>query len=381
MSSRTALLLRAVGAVAAVIVVTACGSQASVPEAPNADAHALPAATQTRLDDAIKRAMSDAAIPGVMVGIWSPAGDYVRSFGLADKTTNALMRTDFYSRIGSVTKTFTVTALLQLVDAGKLRLDDAVADYIAGVPAGGQITLRELAQMRSGLKTYDDVPELANAFTADPERSFTPQELMGYVLDKPLEFAPGSQYQYSNTNTVLLGLVIEKQSGQHLADYIREHILDPLALAHTSFPLTADFHGPHPQGYTDLNGQEVNATDWNPSWGWAAGNMISTLDDMRVWAKALATGTLLTPEMQRQRLDTISPMNPEQTAFYGLGIFNAAGWLGHSGSVFGYQSVVVYLPEAQTTLVCFINTDVPHDASTTLARAITTVISPDHVYR
>ena len=109
--------------------------------------------------------------------------------------------------------------------------------------------------------------------------------------------------------------------------------------------------------------------------------MISNLDDMRIWAKAVATGTLLTPEMQRQRLDAMSAMNPEQTAFYGMGISNAAGWLGHSGSVFGYQSVVIYLPEEQTTLVCFLNTDVPHDAAATLARAITTIISPDHVYR
>ena len=108
--------------------------------------------------------------------------------------------------------------------------------------------------------------------------------------------------------------------------------------------------------------------------------MISTLDDMRIWASALATGALLTPETQRQRLDTTVPMNPQKSSFYGLGIFNAAGWIGHSGSIFGYQSVALYLPQMQTTLVFFINTDVPHEASTTLARAITSLISPDHVY-
>jgi D-alanyl-D-alanine carboxypeptidase len=202
-----------------------------------------------------------------------------------------------------------------------------------------------------------------------------------YALDKPLNFPPGSQYEYCNTNTMLLGLVVEKQSGQALPDYIGEHILVPLKLTHTSFPTTAAFPDPHPQGYTTLDRREQIATDWNPSWGWGAGNMISTLDDMRIWARALADGALLTPDTQRQRLDTIVPMNPERTAFYGLGIFSDGGWIGHTGVIFGYQTGVFYLPQTQTTLVFFTNSDQPHDAGTTLARAITSVISPDHVYR
>jgi D-alanyl-D-alanine carboxypeptidase len=164
-------------------------------------------------------------------------------------------------------------------------------------------------------------------------------------------------------------------------DYINEHILAPLKMTHTSFPTTAAFPDPHPQGYTTLQGAEQIATDWNPSWAWAAGNMISTLDDMRIWARALATGTLLAPETQRQRLDTTVQMNTQQTAFYGLGIFNDAGWIGHSGIIFGYQTVALYLLQTQTTLVFFINTDVPHEVGTTLARAITSVISPNHEYR
>jgi len=205
--------------------------------------------------------------------------------------------------------------------------------------------------------------------------------VLGYALEKPLQFPPGIQYHYSNTNTVLLGLAVEKQSGQTLADYISEHILAPLKLTHTNFPTTAAFPSPHPQGYTAVEGTARTATDWNPSWAWAAGNMISTLDDMRIWAGALAPGALLTPQTQRLRLDATVPMNAQETAFYGLGIFNAAGWIGHSGSIFGYQTVALHLPQTQTTLVFFTNTDVPHEASTTLARAITTVISPDHVYR
>ena len=375
-------------AVMAAVMVASAACSSTVPStsgvssASSAEASTpLAGAAATQLDTAVGQAMTEASIPGAIVGIWGPAGNYVRAFGVADKTTRAPMSTDMYSRIGSVTKTFTVTALLQLVDEAKLKLDDPISKYIPGVPAGDQITLRDLAQMQSGLLTFDDVAEFANSYLTDPHQSFTPAQLLGYALDKPLQFPPGSQYQYSNTNTVLLGLVVEKQSGQSLPDYIRDHILAPLKMTHTSFPTTAAFPDPHPQGYTAPQGMELSATDWNPSWAWGAGNMISTIEDMRIWARALATGALLTPETQRQRLDTTVPMNPQRSAFYGLGIFSAGGWIGHSGSMFGYQTVALYLPQTQTTLVFFINTNAPLDASTKLASAITKVISPDHQYR
>jgi D-alanyl-D-alanine carboxypeptidase len=369
-------------AMMATLMVASSACSSTVPSTPVGSATSgveASAPLATQLDAAIGQAMTDASIPGAIVGIWGPAGGYVRAFGVADKATHAPMQTDLYSRIGSVTKTFTVTAVLQLVDQGKLKLDDSIAKYVPGVPSGDRITLRELAQMQSGLVTFDDVEEFANSYTIDPHQSFTPAQLLGYVLDKPLQFPPATQYQYSNT--VLLGLVVEKQSGQSLPDYIREHILTPLKMTHTSFPTTAAFPHPHPQGYTNLQGVERTATDWNPSWAWGAGNMISTLEDMRIWARALATGALLTLETQRQRLDTAVPMNPQASAFYGLGLFNAGGWIGHSGSIFGYQTVALYLPQTQTALVFFINTDMPHQASTTLASAITNVISPDHKYR
>ena len=253
--------------------------------------------------------MTDKSIPGAIVGVWGPDGDYVRPFGVADKTTQAPMQTDSYMRIGSLTKTFTITALLQLVDQGKLRLDDPIAKYVAGVPSGDVITLRLLAQMQSGLVTYDGVPEFEAAFTADPQRTFTPTQLLSYALDKPLQFPPGTKYDYCNTNTVLLGLVVEKLSGQSLADYVSEHILVPLKLTHTSTPTTSAFPDPHPQGYTVIDGTERVTTDWNPSWAWSNGNMISTLDDMRIWARTLSSGELLSEEMRYERFSSALPMS------------------------------------------------------------------------
>jgi D-alanyl-D-alanine carboxypeptidase len=338
-----------------------------------------------RLDTAVNQAMTAAGVPGAIIGIWGPDGTYVRVFGVADKTTRAPMKADFYSRIGSVTKTFTVTGVLQLADQGKFGLDDPIAKFVDGVPQGDKITLRQLARMQSGLFNYSESTAFQQAMFADPRRAFTPHELLNYAFAQPNRFPPGDGFEYCNTNTVLLGLVVEKVSGQSLHSYIQDHIVTPLAMSHTSFPTTNAFPEPHPQGYTvqTADGKEAAATDWNPSWGWAAGAMISTLDDMRIWAPALATGKLLTPQMQAQRLQTVgSPGMPPQDG-YGLGIFNLGGWIGHNGSLPGYQTVAVYLPQKQTTLVILINTDIEYqgsEPSTTLATAITKELTPDHIY-
>jgi D-alanyl-D-alanine carboxypeptidase len=338
-----------------------------------------------RLDAAIEQTMKAANIPGAIVGVWGPDGDYVRAFGVADKANGQPMNADFYHRIGSVTKTFTVTAVLQLAEQGKVGLDDPVGKYVDGVPDGDRITLRQLARMQSGLANYTESTAFQQAMFADPRRPFTPQELLGFGFAEPPKFPPGQGFEYSNTNTVLLGVLVEKLSGQPLHDYIRDHIVTPLGMSHTNFPTTNAFPEPHAQGYTvqTADGKEATATDWDPSWAWAAGAMISTLEDLHIWAPALATGKLLTPEMQAQRLQTVGAEGLPPQDGYGLGIFNLGGWIGHNGSLPGYQTVVVHLPERQMTMVIEINTDIEAlggEPSTALATAITKELTPDHIY-
>ncbi|WP_460353184.1 serine hydrolase domain-containing protein [Mycobacterium sp. ZZG] len=349
-----------------------------------ATAATMAAPLADRLDGAVERVMAEAGIPGAIIGIWTPDGDYVRAFGVADKKTRAPMKTDLYSRIGSLTRTFTVTAVLLLADQRKLGLDDPIAEHLDGIPGGEAVTLRQLARMRSGLPDYTTNPEFVSAAFADPARAFTPAQLLELAFFPPTVFATGAGYHHSNTDTVLLGLVVEKVSGQSLADYIREHISAPLGMEATSFPTDASFPRPHAAGYTvqTPDDGETTATDWNPSRSWAAGNMVSTLHDMRIWAPALANGTLLSPAMQRQRLvDGSGGPAPEG---YGLGVSNFAGWVGYAGSVPGYQCVSVHLPGRQTTLVIMTNTDIAFrgaQPSALLATAVTAELTPDHVYR
>ncbi|WP_405788226.1 serine hydrolase domain-containing protein [Streptomyces sp. NBC_01367] len=345
-------------------------------------AQLTPAVTR-QLDAAIKKVLAEAKIPGVIVAVSAPGkGDYVRSFGIADKATGAPMTPNLNMRIGSVTKTFTVTALLELVDEGKVGLDDPIGKYIDGVPNGDRITLRELAGMRSGLFNYSADEDFYKALTSNPDRPFTPQELLGYSFKHPVLFEPNAKFYYCNTNLILLGLVVEKVSGVPLDRFIDQKVVAPAGLKHTVFPTGPEFPTPHAHGYTNqtASGKVEDATDWNPSWGWAAGAMISDLPDMRSWAKTLATGTLLTPATQAQRLDVVDAL---PGTGYGLGIFNVQGWIGHNGSLPGYGSLVLYLPESKATLVVLLNTDIGYqgqEPSTLFGEAITKIVTPDRVY-
>ncbi|MFD7081665.1 serine hydrolase domain-containing protein [Streptomyces sp. NPDC059918] len=356
---------------------------ASAPAAADQEFPQLTPAVARQLDDAVRKVMNEAKVPGVMVSLSAPGkGSYVRAFGVADKATGAPIRTDMNMRIGSVTKTFTVTALLQLVDQGKARLDDPIGKYVAGVPNGDRITLRQLADMRSGLFNYSEDEGFFKALTSDPRRPFTPQELLAYSFKHPVLFQPGAKFYYCNTNLILLGLVVEKQSGQRLDDYINQKVVRPAGLHHTLFPVGAEFPKPHSQGYTDqtASGKTEDAADWNPSWGWAAGAMISDLDDLKSWTKVMATGTLLKPATQAERLKVVEAL---PGTGYGLGIFKVQGWIGHNGSLPGYQALAVYLPEAKATLAVMLNTDIAYEGSepsTLFGEAITKVVTPDHVF-
>lgn len=338
------------------------------------------------LTTSISRALDRAGAPGAIVGVWQPhRAAYVRTFGVRDTQTRQPMRRDLFMRIGSETKTFTVTALLQLAEQGKVRLDDPIAKYVPGVTAGDQITLRQLANMTSGLPNYTLSEAFDTALVADPHKEWTPQELLSLVSGEPLQFQPGQGFSYSNTNTVLIGLVVEQVSGESIGAYIKRHITDPLGMSQTSFPLDSALPDPHADGYANDTPDKstANATNWNPSWTWSAGQMVSTLRDLHIWAPRLATGRgLLGPKMQRERARSVAgPGNP---ITYGLGLFNVHQWIGHNGSLPGYQTLALYRPQTKTTIVALINSDIErspgHAPSTLVGEAITKVISPKHIY-
>jgi D-alanyl-D-alanine carboxypeptidase len=374
-------LARGIQGLAVVLTAFVAAGSAAAPAAVAADRSRDRALTR-----AVEAAMRETEIPGAIVGVWQDGkAPYVRAFGVRDRATDLPMSPRLHMRIGSETKTFTVTALLQLAAEGELSLDDPIDRYVRGVVNGDTVTLRELASMVSGIPSYTHVEAFVTELKDHPRRSWTPAQLLSYVNGAPALFAPGAGFDYSNSNTVLLGLVIEQVSGQPLSRYVEQHLLEPLGMTHTAFPDDAAFPSPHARGYTDQtpDGTVADATRWNPSWGWAAGAMTSTVRDLHVWAEHLATGEGLLPRtLQRERLASVR-RPPGETTEYGLGLFNVNGWIGHNGSLPGYQTVAIHRPATGTTVVALVNTDIVRDGavpSTAVGRAVTKVLSPKHVY-
>jgi D-alanyl-D-alanine carboxypeptidase len=330
------------------------------------------------LDKAIPAAMERASIPGAVVGIWQDGRKpYVRAFGVSNTATGEPMTADMHMRIGSTTKSFVVTGILMLADQGKLNLDDTIDRYVKGAPNGDKITLRQLAAMRSGLFNYAD--ETNPKMPEQPFRQWTPRELVEVAFRHQPFFPPGNAFDYSNTNTVLLGLVVEAVSGQSLKSFIDEKILKPEGMTHTMFPEGAEIPSPHAHGYLALpDGKIVDATDWNPSWGWAAGNMISTLEDMRVWARLFAGGELFSTERKVERDRFLSAPGEGEGALYGLGVEYQNGWIGHNGNTLSYMAYPYYLPAEGITMVVLLNTGANIPGSWRMMQDIAGIVSPNN---
>ena len=346
---------------------TATGAAATVAAAGTAVASGapLPPKRRARLRAAVRAALRIAESPGAVVAVQTPRGRWVRAFGIANERSRARMRTDVHQRIGSVTKTFTGALLMQLVGEGKLSLDDTIDKYVGGVPNGATITLRQLADMTSGVASYTANSAFTEALFANPRRRWTPREVLDLGLAVSPDFPPGTAFEYSNTNFILLGMVIRQVARKPIGALLRERIIAPLKLNGTVWPAgSAALPAPHAHGYT-LQGQSsdkpVDSTNWSVSAEWTAGELISTVDDLLVYGRATATGRGLLPrKQQRERLDSFNPRIPPEspTLSYGFGLVNDNGWIGHTGDVPGFTTAVYHHRDIGTTVVVEANSDI-----------------------
>lgn len=374
-------LWRGVTQALAAVSIAAC-STASTPPPPGS---AFPPQTVAQINAAITKWFAQTKAPGVVVGIWIPGrGTYVSAQGKADRKTGEAMQVDDHVRIGSLTKTFTVTVLLQLVDEKVLSLDDPVSKYESFVPNGKNITLRMLANMTAGLFNYTKDKRLARTIYTDPQKRFTPRQLVNVGLAHKREFPPGTGWDYSNTNTVLLGMILEKVTGESIDHILRDKSFTPLGLSQTVWPVSGALPKPYAHGITlnPFDDKVVDATHWNPSWAFTAGQLVSTLADLRVWIKACATGAQISPALQKQRLTWVRypPLTPEKS--YGLGIVYNHGWLGHEGSIPGYNSDAYYLPADNATMVLLVNSDIAAKSGSpvsALFHALAAIVTPGNV--
>jgi D-alanyl-D-alanine carboxypeptidase len=323
--------------------------------------------------------MAANAIPGVVILIRSKdQGEWSATFGTAEIGKDVPMNINDHFRIGSNTKTMTSTVILQLMEEGKLALDDPISKYRPDVPNGENITLQQLAEMRSGLFSYTLDPGFNKTLDDDPQKAWTPDELIKIGLSHPPDFAPGAQYEYSNTNIVLLGVVIEQLTGMSASQAFEERLFKPLGLSQTLLPAADDssIPDPHSRGYQfgtnvetidsyavpaadlpkalDGSLKPLDFTDANPSWAWTAGGAISTPDEMADFVEGMVDGGLLDPATQKLRLDSVLPINPSATngPGYGIGIVRfAPNVYGHDGQIPGFSTFMVRDPVAENTII------------------------------
>lgn len=313
-----------------------------------------PAPLSARLQADTLAVQAAGNVPGVNVGIWTPASSWIRSFGLATVGPDrALAQTDNFSW-RSVTKSMTVTIVLQLLAERGLSLDSPVNRFLSGIPGEASISIRNLAEMSSGLFEYPATDEVRQALAQDPLRHYSVSELVVPALAHGLHFQPGSQYEYCNTNTLLLGMVAEALSGSTIDELMVNRIFQPLGMTRTAYLQGVDRPTPATLGYDFVNGAQVETKISHSALG-AAGAVAGPLEDARTWAAALTAGTLSPARFQSDRLRFRAATNGPIYDGYGLGFGTVQGWLGHTGEGVGYALGFFGEPLSGSQIVILMN--------------------------
>jgi D-alanyl-D-alanine carboxypeptidase len=314
---------------------------------PSATAPTFDSQTAQLLQNTLDASLTTLGVPGATVTVIRPDGaKWVGVSGLSSIENNTPMVPGLTFRIGSLTKTMTAVVILQLVQEGRLSLDASIESILPGaVPNGTNISVRQLLNHTSGLYNYvDDVPTFwTTQLTTLLLHVWAPSDLVAISHAHAVYFAPGNGWKYSNTNYILLGQIIEKITRNSFAQEVTARILIPLGLNSTSIPATPDMPAGSTQGYFWWSGTRNNSTRVDPSFGYSAGNAISTSDDLIVWLAAVIDGTLLD---NQRKTDMFTFVNDQgavtqgNDALYGLGLYKfSPGWIGHSGDfVFGGQA-------------------------------------------
>jgi D-alanyl-D-alanine carboxypeptidase len=328
-------------------------AQAPLPAAPSAVVTEKPTQLQR-----IARSLVAAGAPGAIVYLRTPKGVRSAAAGLAQLQPRAPMRVADHYRIGSITKTYVATVVLQLVADGSLNLDDSVERWLPGlVPNGSAITVRMLLNHTSGLYNYADDPKFVALAMANPSREWAPRELVAFAVSHPPLFPPGSAAAYCNTGYILLGLLVESVTAESLGEVLRERLFEPLRLRETSFGSGIAIANPVAHGYWAPQGTLVDLTPiLNASFGWAAGQMVSTVGDVSKFFSALLGGRVLPASLLKQ-MKAVPP--PQNGWVAGLGLLTTrtrcGTAFGHGGDAVGWHSEALATADGRRVAVIMVN--------------------------
>lgn len=345
--------------------------------------------TQQKLQKILDDSVETYGPSGMVLGVWqADKGSWLQAKGIADPTTQRAADVADTYRIASITKTFVGSAILMLVDKGSLSLDAKIGEFVTGLPNGDKVTIRHLLTQTSGLFEYladDEVVRLRQQYD-QRYRKWTQAEIVAVIAKHPVNFEPGAQCEYTNTNYYLLGMVVEKVTGDTLEKQIQALIIDRLKLTATSFPTGPQMTGSFLRGYGDMSnsGTLQDWTEVDPSWTWGAGAMVSNAQDLKTYVEAMVEGGLLGADLQKQRLETSWTAfgDPADHKFYGLGLMKSGTFYYHSGELAGYMGIAANDPARKLTIVTYMNR-FPHlkldegTAGEKVVREVAKLIAPD----
>lgn len=303
------------------------------------------------IDKLIMNTMNSNKIPGAIIGIWDNSTNtekYLKkSYGLSNIELNTPTNINMHFRIASITKSFVSVTILILVDKGKLSLDTTLDKFNflrkINIDNKNKITVRNLLNMTSGIYSYTNNTEFVDRINRNPTLNFNTSEVIDMINNKPAVDSPGTRFDYSDTNYVLLGYIIEEVSGTSVEKYITEEILSKLNLFNTYLPMDGEMsiRPEYMDGYTNIDGKLVKTTEFNPNIAWTAGSMISNIDDLKVWVRELGTGSLLSKKSFAE-LNTFIPILMGYPLYFGLGVSNFKGSVGYHGAINGYNTSIYY---------------------------------------
>jgi CubicO group peptidase (beta-lactamase class C family) len=357
------------------------------PESPKAARSVADPSIQSEIVAAVEKDRKhfggNTPVPATLIGVWdAKGGSFIRAFGYADIEKKVPLTPTDHFRIGSNTKTFVISVLLQLVAEKKLSLDDPLSRFSLGVtiPNAEGITVRDLCNMRSGLFEAYDTPEFARLNMTVP-KDFDPHTLVAWAMKQKPYFPPGKGYRYTNTNYLLLGMIIEEITKDSVGNQIRKRLLEPFGLTQTSYPQTEAMPSPWVRGYRlDKQGNWEDISNTIPvSFMGSAGAMISDMNDIRRWIELYATGKTIGPGSYQDLINCIPFLG---NTFFGLGITCSAGWYGYTGALPGYNTADYYSPETGTTILAWINYQAKEPVegvASVMVRDIARILTPEHV--
>jgi len=306
--------------------------------------------------------LSNTVLTGMIVGVWDKTHNlnYAKGHGLANKSNSSPMTPDLLFRIGSNTKSFVITRILQLVDEKKLSLYDKLSKFLPDFPKADLITIKMLCDMTSGIYNYTESDEFENILMNEPLHKWTLDEMLEIAKKRDFYFEPGQGLHYSNTNTAILGGIIEKIENETLQNVLKTKIFQKYGLNNTYYPTDNKMPPkPYVSGYANITDSLKFDDDvsemFDLTWGGAAGAIVSDLNDVKKWVTLLIDGGMISDSLQSQRFDGRS--FPGGLAKYAQGIYTYSGtdmW-GHNGGLPGYTSVMMRHRSLDRTIVIFYN--------------------------